>query len=429
MNLLTIGYSSAIIDEFKKQFEFCYSISTSSNADMKWWDVHNFTMNTDSRSDVLEAAEIKELIRHFEMYSDMNTRRYAVVHGQHSETKNLLMLQASYASSLLNKYEIDLIFFENMPHEGFDFIFYILAKLRGIRTIITNQTQFSKFFWIIENYEDYGAFYGPKINSQTNVDITLPTEWFYVPKKITRKKSHPFLNLIKSTIYMPHKLPVHLLNYFYTQQFNRSAQPTIEKLDDVSEPYIYYPLHMQPEMNVTALAGTEGLYSDQIFLLETLRRRLPSYVKIFIKENPKQTYRCRDQYFFKRLNAIHNLEIVPQDFDSRELIRRSIGVATLTGTVGWEALCLGKPCLIFGNAWYSSLTGVQKFNDHLDLELWLKQIPTSFEVIEKEMHDLLKRCGTGVVDTDYIAIVKDFNSQDNAVDVVHSLKRYIAKCH
>ena len=42
--------------------------------------------------------------------------------------------------------------------------------------------------------------------------------------------------------------------------------------------------------------------------------------------------------------------------------------ATITGTVGWEAITGGKPVIIFGRAWYKTLTGVYTFSPELDLE-------------------------------------------------------------
>ena len=197
---------------------------------------------------------------------------------------------------------------------------------------------------------------------------------------------------------------------------------------DNDEDYIYYPLHMQPEMNVTALAGKNGVYSDQLLILETLREKLSPDIKIIVKENPKQTFKCRDEYFYKRLNAISNLQLISKQYNSRDLIIGSIGVVTLSGTAGWEALCLGKPCLTFGNAWYNSLPGVTMYSSNLNLDNWLSQKQTPFARVEQHMRDLMQRCGKGVVDQDYIAIVDDFNPKKNATCVAASLKKYLAKC-
>ena len=59
-------------------------------------------------------------------------------------------------------------------------------------------------------------FCGPKINSVENVDITLPTRWFYVPKKIARNNYYPYLDLIKSTMSLLEE---------YHNSFDSSVEP------------------------------------------------------------------------------------------------------------------------------------------------------------------------------------------------------------
>ena len=52
---------------------------------------------------------------------------------------------------------------------------------------------------------------------------------------------------------------------------------------------------MQPEMTTSAIGGE---FRDQLLALEKLSNILPSGVKIYVKENPKQTLMHEDHYFF-----------------------------------------------------------------------------------------------------------------------------------
>ena len=51
---------------------------------------------------------------------------------------------------------------------------------------------------------------------------------------------------------------------------------------------------MQPEMTTSAIGGE---FRDQLLALEKLSNILPSGVKIYVKENPKQGSYAVDHYF------------------------------------------------------------------------------------------------------------------------------------
>ena len=54
---------------------------------------------------------------------------------------------------------------------------------------------------------------------------------------------------------------------------------------------------------------------------------------------------------------------MPMNIDSFPLIANSKAVATVTGTVGWEAMVRRKPVLVFGLSWYEKYAGVLKIVD------------------------------------------------------------------
>ena len=52
--------------------------------------------------------------------------------------------------------------------------------------------------------------------------------------------------------------------------------------------------------------------------------------------------------------------MITLDSDPLELVRHSQAVATITGTIGWEAMVIGKPVIAFGLTWYEYFDGVLK---------------------------------------------------------------------
>ena len=129
--------------------------------------------------------------------------------------------------------------------------------------------------------------------------------------------------------------------------------------------FVYFPLQLQPELTTSAL-GKE--YCDQLLAIEKLSKLLTDDYSIFVKENPKQGGQMRGRLFFHRLNQIGNVRLLPSYANTHELIEKSQFVATVTGTVGWEAICKGKNVLVFGIPWYRELAGVISFREELTLE-------------------------------------------------------------
>ena len=62
--------------------------------------------------------------------------------------------------------------------------------------------------------------------------------------------------------------------------------------------------------------------------------------------------------FFHRLSRIPGVEFVPSNTNTHALSKNAQFVASVSGTVGWEAIRQGTPAMVFGAAWYGSFEGV-----------------------------------------------------------------------
>ena len=99
----------------------------------------------------------------------------------------------------------------------------------------------------------------------------------------------------------------------------------------------------------------------------------------------------RDLKFFDRLDRIPNLKFLPSYANTFDLIDQSEFVATVTGTVGWEAIRKGKNALVFGMPWYLNLPGVIQFHNGLTYEMILgyKIEHSTLEQLTGELHSRL----------------------------------------
>jgi hypothetical protein len=66
----------------------------------------------------------------------------------------------------------------------------------------------------------------------------------------------------------------------------------------------------------------------------------------------------RNADFYRAVSSLPSTYLVPLERDTFELIDSSVAVATITGTVGLEALCRGKRVIVFGEANYTDFAGV-----------------------------------------------------------------------
>ena len=126
------------------------------------------------------------------------------------------------------------------------------------------------------------------------------------------------------------------------------------------------------------------------------------------------------------MSRIKSVSFVPSFSDTNELTKRALFIATVTGTVGWEALCLGKSVLVFGNAWYKDFPGVTQYKENLSFQKIIENVPKK-EEIELIFSHLMESSHEGTVDRAYTGLVPNFNVKENAVNTAKILANLIFK--
>ena len=116
-------------------------------------------------------------------------------------------------------------------------------------------------------------------------------------------------------------------------------------------------------------------------MIKILADSAPEGCKIYVKEHPNQfnvkkvpNRHYRDKFFYESLSEIKNVVFVPLEFDSLSLIDKSIMVATVTGTSGWEAITRSKAVLVFGNAYYVGCRAVRKITSVETCKIAIKEL-------------------------------------------------------
>ena len=190
---------------------------------------------------------------------------------------------------------------------------------------------------------------------------------------------------------------------------------------DLSKKYVYFPLHMQPEMTTSSLGG---IYVDQLLAIERLSNILPEGWLIYVKENPRQTDYMRGKWFYNRLKAIRKVVFVDPKLDTYLLLKNCAFASTVTGTVGWEAITGGKNVLIFGNSWYKCLPGVFSYNPQIDINRLINN-KIDHKILEYEFNELMKKTGEGIITKGKEFWIKNFNYDKNAEKIASSIKNLL----
>lgn len=214
----------------------------------------------------------------------------------------------------------------------------------------------------------------------------IKTSSILVLKSIIRKNKNQFRNIDSSCLN-------HIENYSY---FHKPT--TIDRIKinydeffqfhyddfDIDKEYFYYPMHMEPEAVV--LYWGDGIYKNQIKLIENISAQLPPNNFLYVKVHPivKEERHIID---YRRLKSIPNLKLLGPDIPGKIIISKAKGVMTINGTSGLEAVLLNKPVFVFGNSFYDLSNRVIKISNIRDLqEKVYKYYDTKFEDDE----DLLK---------------------------------------
>ena len=389
---------------------------------------------------ILETA-VEQLYR---TSPDYNFKSHNIRHVQ--DYLDYFHIVSDAAASIIAEREITHALFYCVPHLFYDTVFYEVAKAMGVRVTVLSWSQFPGRFFSMRDVHDLGRF------DPSGYDgVPYPIEKGSVPElfymsdswqqegRTGKLSKRAVLNFVKHLVkHDPLKLanPIQIgktlrrmsgiygklpewrdpfAKFFHTNEleyFEHLAAYEGRPVD-LSGKYIYVPLHNQPEMSTSALGGK---YRDQALVIETLARNLPKGWKIFVKENPRQGAYARGPMFFHRLSRIPQVEFMPSNASTYALAANAQFVASVTGTVGWEAIRVGTPAMIFGAAWYGSLPGVVQYREGLDFE-GIASMKIDHDALQAATGALLSRTHEGIIEQLFFPLTPDLDHQKNT-DIV-----------
>jgi len=340
--------------------------------------------------------------------------------------------------------------FFNVPHLVHDTLVYQVGRALGLQCLIVTQSLFPNTFFSMPAIEVYGRLNpGQPAAAPYPINRDETLQHFYM-KGVAQQRAEGGRISAKAVgqlaAFLLLKRRWRALNPFYVAGLLRRMQRIYGGLPawrdpfarffhedelayfehllqfedgpiDLDGPYVYFALQLQPEMTTSALGGP---FKDQALAIETLARMLPPGVRILVKENPKQGAYMRGPLFFHRLARIPQVQFMPSHASTHELTARALYVASISGTVGWEAVRKGKPALVFGHTWYASLPGVHTWHAGLTHEAIING-PPDHAALEQAVGQLLAQGHAGIVERHYTTLVPGYDDTRNAQAVAAAL--------
>ncbi len=402
--------------------ENVYWIGEHKSADLDIFDLFYFRFKDSFRNHGFENLQIPRDLyqfcyRDYDLFAEMYSRNHRFNEYELHDLRDAFNLYLDFFYKLYTAFGFNQVILANLPHEGPEFILYKLAQFYQLKTILNYQSLFPNKFFCVSSIGDFGTF-ETSPNSKDSYRVSVNKEMDFKPFYMSdaqayenRKKQFRISSL--KTFKENRRAAV--LSYFRYRAYYKRLDESIDgRLEDLPrQKFLYFPLHLQPELTTSTL-GHE--YFDQLLALERLSQLIPSDMKIYVKENPKQTYYNRGPLFFKRLKRIKNVVMVHPDTSTHELINQSSGVATISGTAGWEGLLRGKKVIAFGNPWYLSLSGVLSFSK---LKSFSEFEECRFDVdsLQRTLDSLSLKLSDGVIDYLYKSLIPDYDHAKNCRQV------------
>ena len=142
------------------------------------------------------------------------------------------------------------------------------------------------------------------------------------------------------------------------------AKKVVYDQADEKDRYYFYSFHLEPEAVV--LYWGDGLYTNQVKLIENIAGQLPPGTYLYVKDHPHYLY-YRDVNDYLRLKKIPNVKLLAPEIPGKMITKNAIGVFSINATAGFESIMLQKQAYIFGNAFYSCCPLVTTLRNIRDL--------------------------------------------------------------
>jgi hypothetical protein len=135
--------------------------------------------------------------------------------------------------------------------------------------------------------------------------------------------------------------------------------------------FVYYPLHVPADV---ALTIRSPHYVDQLALIDFLARCVPETHAVLIKEHPALVGAMDRRRLLELLRKRDNVRLLDPRIKNYQVLQRADAVVTINSKSGAEALLLGRPVLVLGDAFYAPCELVHRVGSPAELPRTLAEV-------------------------------------------------------
>ena len=301
-------------------------------------------------------------------------------------------------------------------------LLHTLCKARGIQILSLGGTRFGYRAMISEDWDVLDVSYDDEEHFPDNAvksfeELIERTKKY--PEQIKKKSKEPSQKFSTSSrLKAAFKFFISIYNsnyrnyycYFGRSPFNiikNEGLVTLKKFYRESflnknclrslghDPFIYFPLHFEPERVVSIAAP---FYTNQIEVITHIAKSLPLEYKLYVKEHPRQAFTgWKTVSYYKKILELPNVYLIHPSTSYEELLKKCSLLVTINGTAGTEAVFYQKPVIVFADAIYSKLSSVFRVRNieelpsiirtALQTKVDLKEVNKLLNFIEKQSFD------------------------------------------
>ncbi len=317
---------------------------------------------------------------------DMTCRIYNMHLMTYDEMEMIYIKHVRFWNWVLTADNVGFCFFTAVPHTGWEYTIYALAKVSNIPTLLINEIWIEEMCAVATDLSNFGSSAAVCFQKHEHIGLDQNSYIFY--KKIMQKhlvttrkdKKKVIINMNqwqKKLFYKP-VLNTVLKRAKMKERLKKGNDPYItvrtiwncnndikyacrhkvlraemkgqkyynRKLTNVvnlNEKYILFSLQLTPEATTLPQAG---VFSNQLLTVQLLAEAAKEKgIKVYVKEHWIQNGRTAE--FYNELSMIPNVYFIRSDIDNDLLMKHAYMVSSQTGTCIVEAFTKCIPCLIF----------------------------------------------------------------------------------
>lgn len=284
---------------------------------------------------------------------------------------------------VIDKEKIDLVLHETVSSlqayeayiattiKGIPFLGWILSRIPGRfdlnRDPFGNEEEIKKTIERInlkeitiderENYQEYIDKIGmikPDYmkNNPMSMDINYVKQYSGKIGKVMKLLPIIFGARVDDSYYIKYPLELKLVMLRYNLLRQAKIKLLKRRFDEIEENdrYFLFPLHFQPEASTAVNAP---YYCNQADVIRCVAFSLPRHIKLYVKDHPNGIGFMRMSAYKDILN-LPNVKYIDPQANTKKLIKDSIGIITITSTMGYEALLMKKPVITLGHVFYNA---------------------------------------------------------------------------